>query len=127
MASLVDSRTVLAVRNLRRSSEYYMTVLGFQRDFDDESGVWEFLSRDNFKLMLGACPDDKPAGELGGHSFVAYVVVDGIDSLHREVAMRGAEVISEPVTEPWGMREFAVRTPDGHRIRFGEPVAAISR
>jgi len=22
--------------------------------------------------------------------------------------------------KPWGMREFGVRTPDGHRIMFGQ-------
>ena len=122
MASMIDSRTVLAVRNLRASTQFYMNVLGFQRDFGDESGVWSFLSRDSFKVMLGECPDDRPASELGSHSYVAYVTVEGIDSLHQEIAERGAEVISEPATEPWGMREFGVKTPDGHRIRFGEPV-----
>lgn len=59
-------------------------------------------------------------------SFVAYVTVEGIDALHQEVALRGAEVISEPETEPWGMREFGIRTPDGHRIRFGQPVGRAS-
>lgn len=124
MVSIIDSRTVLAVRDLRASTQFYMNVLGLQRDFGDESGVWSFLSRDNFKVMLGECPEDRPAGELGDHSYVAYVVVEGIDLLHKEIAMRGADV-SEPATEPWGMREFGVRTPDGHRIRFGEPVAPL--
>jgi uncharacterized glyoxalase superfamily protein PhnB len=126
MASMIDSRTVLAVRNLRASTQFYMDVLGFQRDFGDESGVWSFLSRDSFKVMLGECPDDIPASELGSHSYVAYVTVEGIDALHQEIAGRSAEVDPEPATEPWGMREFGVRTPDGHRIRFGESVARIS-
>jgi uncharacterized glyoxalase superfamily protein PhnB len=126
MANMIDSRTVLAVRNLQTSTRFYMNVLGFQRDFGDESDVWSFLSRDRFKLMLGECPDDRPASELGSHSYVAYVTVEGVDALREEVAVRGAEVISEPTTEPWGMREFAIRTPDGHRIRFGEPVGKTS-
>ena len=126
MASMIDSRTVLAVRNLQTSTRFYMNVLGFGRDFGDESDVWSFLSRDSFKVMLGECPDDRPASELGGHSYVAYVTVEGLDALHQEVAVRGAEVISEPTTEPWGMREFGIRTPDGHRIRFGEPVGTTS-
>ena len=112
----------LAVRDLRASTQFYINILGLRRDFGDESGDWSFLSRDNFKVMLGECPGERPASELGNHSFVAYVVVEGIDSLHQEIATRGADV-SEPATEPWGMREFGVRTPDGHRIRFGEPVA----
>ncbi len=123
---LIGSRIVLAVRDLRVSTHFYMDVLGCRRDFGDGSDGWSFLSRDGFKVMLGECADDPPAGDLGSHAYVAYVVVDGIDGLHREVTSRGAEVLSDPATEPWGMREFALRTPDGHRIRFGEAVGGHS-
>jgi uncharacterized glyoxalase superfamily protein PhnB len=120
MASLIDARTVLAVRDLRSSTQFYIDVLGFQRDFGNESGGWSFLSRDGFKVMLGECPGERPASEIGDHSYVAYVTVKDVDSLHQEMAARHADVMSPPTSEPWGMREFGVRTPDGHRIRFGE-------
>lgn len=121
MHRIIDSRCVLAVRDLRESTSFYVDVLGFQRDFGDESDGWSFLSRDAFKLMLGECPRDRPASELGSHSYVAYLVVEGVDQFYEEVSARGADVISPPSTEPWGLREFSIRTPDGHRIRFGEP------
>src|SRR5688500_20101906 len=120
MARILDSRHVLAVRNLRASTRFYMDVLGLQRDFGDESDGWSFLSRGGFKVLLGECPGERPAGELGNHSYVSYLIVEGVDTLHHEIAARGGEVISEPTTEPWGLREFTIRTPDGHRIRFGE-------
>lgn len=124
MHHIIDSRCVLAVRDLQRSTRFYLDVLGFQRDFGDGSDGWAFLSRDSFKLMLGECPGEKPASELGNHSYVAYLIVDGVDLFYEEVVARGADVISPPVTEPWGLREFGIRTPDGHRIRFGEPIPA---
>ena len=124
MHRLVDSRCVLAVRNLKESTQFYIDVLGFRRDFGDGSDGWSFLSRDNFKVMLGECPDEKPAGELGNHSYFVYLTVEGLDQLHQELDTRGMQVISEPENEPWGMREFSIRTPDGHRIRFGEPIPA---
>ena len=74
--------------------------------------------------MLGECAGEKPASELGDHSYVAYFV-EGVDQFHAEVAERGAEVLSQPATEPWGLREFSIRTPDRHRIRFGEPIGAL--
>jgi uncharacterized glyoxalase superfamily protein PhnB len=74
--------------------------------------------------MLGECPDEKPASELGDHSYVVYLIVEGLDQLHQEISARGAKVISDPRDEPWGLREFGIRTPDGHRIRFGEPISA---
>jgi catechol 2,3-dioxygenase-like lactoylglutathione lyase family enzyme len=120
MRRLVDTRVVLAVRDLQASSRYFVDVLGFSRDFGDSADGWSFLSRDGVKVMLGECPDAIPAGELGDHSYVAYVIVEDVDRLHDEVAGRGALVIAPPTTEPWGLREFSIRTPDGHRIRFGE-------
>jgi len=98
-----------------------MNVLGFQRDFGDGSDGWSFLSRDGFKVRLGECPDEKPAGELGDHAYFVYLTVEGLDQLHQEFCARGARVISEPEDQPWGLREFSIRTPDGHRMRFGEP------
>jgi catechol 2,3-dioxygenase-like lactoylglutathione lyase family enzyme len=124
MPRIVDSRSVLAVRDLKASTRFFIDVLGFQLDFGDGSDGWSFLSRDHFKVSLGECADATPAGELGDHSYFVYLTVEGLDQLHQELATRGAEVVSEPEDEPWGMREFSIRTPDGHRIRFGEPIPA---
>jgi uncharacterized glyoxalase superfamily protein PhnB len=124
MARMIDARSVLAVRDLDVSTRYYMDVLGFKRDFGDGSDGWSFLSRDGFKVMLGHCADETPAGELGNHSYYAYVLVDGVDQLHEEFSGREADIMSKLATKPWGLREFGVRTPDGHRIMFGEPTAA---
>jgi len=124
MPRIVDSRCALAVRDLKESTRFYMDVLGFQRDFGDGFDGWSFLSRDHFKIRLGECPDEKPAGELGNHSYFVYLTVEGLDQLHQELSARGAPVISEPEDQPWSMREFSIGTPDGHRIRFGEPMPA---
>jgi uncharacterized glyoxalase superfamily protein PhnB len=121
MSRIVGARTVLAVRDLKASTRHYMDVLGFQRDFGDGSDGWSFLSRDAFKVMLGECSDEKPASELGNHSYVVYVTVEGVDQLYKEVVGRGAHVTSAPMDKPWGLREFTLRTPDGHRYTFGEP------
>jgi len=42
-------------------------------------------------------------------------------SFSRELVVKeGAIVSSEPTDKPWGLREFGLRTPDGHRIVCGE-------
>jgi catechol 2,3-dioxygenase-like lactoylglutathione lyase family enzyme len=126
MQRIIDCRSVLAVRDLQASTRFYIDVLGFRRDFGDDTGDWSFLSRDAFKVMLGQCPAERPASELGNHSYVAYLIVEGLDQLYQELSARGAPVISEPVDEPWGLREFGIRTPDGHRIKFAEPLPAAA-
>jgi uncharacterized glyoxalase superfamily protein PhnB len=118
-----DSRCVLAVRDLAASTRYYMDVLGFRRDFGDSSDGWSFLSRDGFKLMLGHCQDAMPASDLGDHSWFVYLIVQNVDGLHEEITSRGANATSSPTSQPWGLREFGIRTPEGHRIVFGEPIS----
>ena len=121
MAKIVNSRCVLAVRDLEISTRYYMDVLGFRKDPIDAQG-WSFLTRDSFRVMLGECADERPAGELGNHSYFAYWNVEGVDDLFRELEAKGALVSSPPANKPWGLREFLLRTPDGHRIVCGETI-----
>lgn len=121
MSTIVNSRFVLAVRNLEISTRYYVDVLGFRKDPIDAEG-WSFLTRDAIRLMLGECPDVPAAGELGDHSYFAHWNVERIDDLYREFLSRGALLTSEPTDKPWGLREFGLRTPDGHRIVCGEPI-----
>jgi uncharacterized glyoxalase superfamily protein PhnB len=97
-------------------------MLGFQRDPVDVKG-WSFLSKDAFKLMLGECADELPATEVGNHSWFARVMVEGLDEYFSEVSARGVEVISKPADRAYGLREFVIRTPDGHRLMFAERLA----
>jgi uncharacterized glyoxalase superfamily protein PhnB len=119
MPRLQETRLILAVRNLRVATDFYMNVLGFRRDFGDESDGWSWLSRDNVHVGLGECADAAPATALGDHSYVAYITVDDVDGLYTEFVSRGASIRHPPETKPWGMREFALQTPDGHRLTFG--------
>lgn len=121
MPRIVNSRCVLAVRDLGVSTRYYVDVLGFKKDPIDAEG-WSFLSRDAFRVMLGECPDDRAASELRNHSYFAYWNVEGVDELYRELVDKGALVSSKPTDKPWGLREFGLSTPDGHRITCGEAI-----
>ncbi|MBT8336518.1 MAG: VOC family protein [Gemmatimonadetes bacterium] len=122
MPRFVRPRSVLAVRDLAASTAYYTEVLGFGEDPIEAAG-WSFLTRDGIQLMLGECPDEVNAGETGNHSWFLHVMVEGIDELHRDVRGKGADVVVPLGDRSHGHREFVVRTPDGHRILFGEPIA----
>src|SRR5687768_16798441 len=117
----VDSRCVLAVRDLEKSTRFYTDVLGFQHDPITAQG-WSFLSKDTFKVMLGECSDEVPAMETGNHSWYAHVIIEGVDAYFEEVSSRGAETLSRPANREYGLREFVLRTPDGHRLMFGERI-----
>ena len=121
MARIENFRCVLAVRDLEVSRRYYRDVLGFSEDPIDAPGS-SFLTRDAFRLMLGECPDERPAGELANHSYCAYWNIDDVDQFYNEIVARGALVTSRPMDKPWGLREFGLKTPDGHRITCGTTI-----
>ena len=109
---------VLAVPDLARSSAFYRDVLGFEiREIGDPG--WRMFVRDGCRIMAGECPDALPARQLGAHSYFGYFVVDDADVYYRRVRSAGAEIIKALTSEPWGMREFGLRTVDGHRIMIG--------
>lgn len=118
MSEMTKVRCVLAVPDLARSTDYYTTVLGLRVDFTAPG--WSFLSRESFRVMLGECTDAIPPHALGDHAWYAYVTVDDAAALFGEYRAAGAEFTQTLADKPWGMREFGVRTIDGHRIMFGQ-------
>jgi len=115
---VVHTRHVLAVKDLKVEAAYYIDKLGFERDFTAPG--WEFLSFGIFKVMLGECSDELTAEETGNDSWFAHALVQNVAAVYGEFLERGASTLSKMENKPWGIREFSVVTPDGHRIGFGE-------
>jgi predicted enzyme related to lactoylglutathione lyase len=121
MSTILQNHYVLAVHDVRRSADFYIRMLGFQ--ISAEPPGWIFVKKDNCMIMLGECPDDLPAGEIGCHSYFAYLRVDDADSYYEDLKAKGADFTSSIADKPWRMREFGVRTVDGHRIMIGHVLA----
>lgn len=115
---VVHTRHVLAVKDLHVTASYFKEKLGFALDFTAPG--WEFLSFGDFKVMLGECRDEMTAEATGNHSWFAHALVENVDEVYTELKERGAEILSPIANKPWGIREFAAVTPDGHRITFGQ-------
>jgi predicted enzyme related to lactoylglutathione lyase len=109
---------VIAVNDLQKSADYYRQVLGFTVQEIGDDG-WRIFQKEQCRIMAGHCPDATPAKALGDHSYFAYINVEGLDAYWQEIEANGGRILKSPRDEPWGMREFAVETIDGHRIMFG--------
>ena len=120
MALIIQNHYVLAVHDLVASSRFFVDALGFR--IVSEPPGWIFVARDNCMIMLGECKDALAARELGDHSYFAYLRVDDANRYYEEVAASGITPISPPADKPWGMREFAVSTPEGHRLTIGQRI-----
>lgn len=120
MFEVKATQHVLAVKDLEKSENYFLDKLGFSVRFRVDG--WSFLSLGSFHVMLGHCPDEVPARDTHEHSYFAYVNCEGIDKIYQDYQQRGAEIFQALSDKPWGLREFGVATPEGHRIMFGEDI-----
>jgi catechol 2,3-dioxygenase-like lactoylglutathione lyase family enzyme len=121
MAEITDCTCVLAVNDLDLSRRFYCEKLGFTEDLAVDG--WSFLSRGACKLRLGHCPEAEPISSCKDHSWFAYLHVDNVTGLYQEYTGNAVDMYQELEDKSWGLREFAVTTPDGHIIAFGEPSA----
>ena len=78
------------------------------------------MSRGACKLRLGDCPDAVPMWQAQGHSWFAYLHMRDASGLYEEAVENGVDIWHELADKLWGMWEFGIVTPDGHRIMFGE-------
>lgn len=112
---------VLAVPDAMETARWWIDVMKF--DSLRDLGGWVFVSRGPCTIMLGSCPDAMPPLELGDHQYFGYIEFDDIDAYFAEIDRERADIIKKPTSEEWSMREFAVRTPDGHRVMFGQDLS----
>lgn len=119
---ILQNHYVLAVHNVRQSAAFYVDKLGFEVVAEPDG--WIFVSKDNCVIMLGECPNDMHPSELGCHNYFAYLRVDDADAYYAQLLRNGVAPLSPIADEPWGMREFSINTPDGHRIRIGQSIGA---
>jgi uncharacterized glyoxalase superfamily protein PhnB len=54
---------------------------------------------------------------------VCYIEVRDVDYLHAGCVQHGAVVVVPLDNHPWGLRDFVVQIPGGHRLAFGERIA----
>ncbi|MEO1590844.1 MAG: VOC family protein, partial [Cyanobacteria bacterium J06632_22] len=107
--------------DLAVSSKFYQDVLGFEIHALDDPG-WRMYVQDGCHIMAGECPTAMPARDLGDHSYFAYLAVDDVDAYYARAIANHVEVVKPLRDEPWAMREFGLRTVDGHRIMIGQDI-----
>ena len=105
--------TVLQVKDVSDALRFYCEVLGFEKDF--EFGPYAGVHLGECYVHL--CAHTTWKRPLGGGAVVVFC--DEVDAYCEVVRERGAEIALEPTDEPYEMRDFAVRDPDGNVLTFG--------
>ncbi len=102
----------LPLDDVARGVAHYRDVLGFKINYaQHDLGV---MDRDSVTLLLIARTErHKGIGSC-------YVYIRDADALHAELLAKGANVLDEPISMPWGLRQFHVADLEGNRITFGQ-------
>jgi RimJ/RimL family protein N-acetyltransferase/uncharacterized glyoxalase superfamily protein PhnB len=123
---LFRSQPILRVRSVVDSIAYFQEKLGFEieflyRELPDAPPVHASLA---CGLWTGSRVviqvSQARAGEPLDEGSEQYLFVDSqIQDLYDQYKEKGVEILAPLQSYPWGMREFVIRDPDGHRFRFG--------
>ena len=113
MVHVLSSRILLRPTDPERTRDFYGRTLGLavHREFGTgpERGTVYFLG--GGFLEVSGRSDSAPAPGLQ-----LWLQVQDVQAARRELEEAGAELLREPVREPWGLVEMWIEDPDGVRI-----------
>jgi lactoylglutathione lyase len=118
--------TILYVRDVAASVEFYERAFGLERRLLHESGQYAELETGStalafasHELAAGSAGDlarEQPAG------FEVCLVSEDVESAYQRAVQAGAAGVSEPEEKPWGQHTAYVRDPDGALIEIASPM-----
>ncbi|MFJ2955259.1 VOC family protein [Streptomyces sp. NBC_00669] len=133
---LTLSQCFIAVDDHDKALAFYRDVLGLEvrNDVGFEGMRWVTVgspSQPGVDIVLepplanpNASPADKEAmAELLAKGMLRAVIfaTDDCDATFERIRVAGAEVLQEPIDQPYGVRDCAFRDPAGNMLRFHQP------
>jgi len=103
----------LRVADVEATKSFYTDYLGLSTEEFNMGWVARYTSPDtraNVQLVTrdATAPEDS----------VISVLTDDVEGAYEEAQKLGYEVVHPLTTEPWGVRRFFVRAPDGNVINI---------
>ena len=121
----------VTVTDIDESLAFYRDALGLQvrNDVGSDGQRWVTLGSDaqpDLELVLSpphagrSQADGDAIQELLTKGVMPMLVftTDDLDGTFEKLRASGAEVLQEPIDQPWGPRDCAFRVPSGNLIRF---------
>lgn len=105
----------IKVGDLQRSLKFY-EGLGFKvHRIPMDKG--EYVS---IELSRGSIEPDQTEDWTGPKGFTIGVSVDNVEQVYQLAKAIGAEVLHSIRDQPWGVRNFYIKDPDGYVIEFDQ-------
>ncbi|MBT2512548.1 VOC family protein [Arthrobacter sp. ISL-30] len=123
----------ITVNDLEESLAFYRDALGLEVHNDVAQGGFRWVtlgSPDQPGLEIVLSEPHAGRSQADGDSLqqlltkgVLPIIVfrtDDLDALFEKVRASGAEVLQEPMVQPWGPRDCAFRDPSGNMVRINQ-------
>lgn len=124
-ADFVFGATMVPVRDVARSVAFYADALGFSVDFARPDGTFAIVRRGPVGLHLQGT-DSEDALRITAENIAIYITVRDVDALFDRLAPALNALpegrLRKPFDQPYGMREFHVKDPDGCLLFFGADI-----
>ena len=104
----------LSVPDVGEARDFYVDYLGLSVEGFNMGWVARFQSPDGRAVVQLVTRDATAPYD----SVISVAVGDGIEEAYEETKRRGFEIVHPLTTEPWGLRRFFVRAPDGNVINI---------
>jgi catechol 2,3-dioxygenase-like lactoylglutathione lyase family enzyme len=127
----------VTVNDVDESLGFYRDALGLEVRNDVASGGFRWVtlgSSDQPGLEIVLSEPHAGRSQADGDALqelltkgvlpVTVFRVDDLDSAFEKLRASGAEVLQEPMDQPWGPRDCAFRDPSGNMVRLSQTPAA---
>jgi catechol 2,3-dioxygenase-like lactoylglutathione lyase family enzyme len=134
--NLTVSHTFITVSDQDQALQFYRDVIGLKvvNDVSFDGLRWLSLTppaQPGVEVVLQVpeqYPDISPADRDAMAALVAKGLLAGVifatddcDATFEQLRAAGAEVLQEPIDQPYGVRDCAFRDPAGNMLRFSQP------
>lgn len=123
----------ITVNDVEESLAFYRDALGLEVRQDVPQGRFRWVtlgSPDQPGLEIVLSEPHAGRSKADGDSLQELLVkgvlpmlvfrTDDLDALFEKVRASGAEVMQEPIDQPWGPRDCAFRDPSGNMVRISQ-------
>ena len=117
MSRLSHLAVILPLTDISTTLNFFVDKLGFSKHFQPEAPLdYAVVKRDGITINLSLV--DNPPQLLPNNS--AYIFCEDITGLFKEYQDKGVPFREPLSSTDYGMREFVLELPSGHRLAFGQ-------
>ena len=118
-----DAVAIVPVRDVTRTMDFYADVLGFEQRSVSDDNSFAIAVHGTAAIQFVACDDDE-ALKATANNISIYLWVREVDELFSSLKPKLDQLpegrVRPPFDQPYGMREFHIKDPDGCLLFFGE-------